>query len=47
MDTSRILDELLGGSQEGLPQRFRFEPIGRYGPREAVRLLQASVERGG
>jgi hypothetical protein len=30
VDTSRILDELLGGSQEGLPQRFRFEPIGRH-----------------
>ena len=28
-------------------QGRRFEPIGRYGPREAQRLLDASIEEGG
>jgi hypothetical protein len=30
VDPDQVLGELLGGSEEGLPQRFRFEPIARH-----------------
>ena len=30
VDPEQVLGELLGGSEEGLPQRFRFEPIARH-----------------
>jgi hypothetical protein len=30
LDTSRVLQQLLGGTSEGLPQRFRFVPISRH-----------------
>jgi hypothetical protein len=30
LDTSRVLQQLLGATSEGLPQRFRFVPISRH-----------------